>query len=217
MSRLLRIVTSSIGKKEGMAVTGLLFTCFLVVHLAGNLTIFGGTDVFNAYAARLHSLGPLVLVFEIGLIAIGLLHVVLSSIVVVQNWKARGGRYAVKRAEGGRSIGSRTMAITGPVILLFVIFHVAQFTLVEKTAERPISTIVAERFHDPLWAAFYVVCVLLVGVHVSHGIWSALQTLGLALKRHGFVRDTSLVIGVIFALGFGLIPIIVYSMAGLLR
>lgn len=212
MQRLRFILTSSIGKKELMALTGLAFIAFLVIHLVGNLTIYAGSDTFNAYAATLHSLGPLVEAFEIGLLTIGSIHIVFAMILIFQNQAARPVDYAGKRSEGGRSLGSRTMIFSGPYILLFVVFHLIHFTLIDKTGTT-IAAIVGERFHDPLWVAFYSFSMLVVGTHVSHGFWSGFQSIGLDTLRTGALRRFSTVLSVIFALGFGLIPVVVYFAA----
>lgn len=216
MQRLRSLLSSSIGKKELMALTGLAFIGFLVVHLVGNLTIYAGSDTFNAYAAKLHSLGPLVEAFEIGLLTIGAIHIAFALILIVQNQQARPVDYAGKRAEGGRSLGSRTMIFSGPYILLFVVFHLIHFTLVDKTGTT-IAAIVGARFHDPAWVAFYSFSMLVVGTHVSHGLWSGLQSIGLESLRDGALRRVSTLLGWVFALGFGLLPVAVYFAADKIR
>ena len=210
MNRIKFILGSSIGKKELMALTGLAFIGFLVIHLVGNLTIYGGSSIFNAYAAKLHSLGPLVEAFEIGLLAVGTVHIVFAMTLIVQNQAARPIDYAGKINEGNRTLGSRSMAFTGPYILLFVVFHLIHFTLVDKTGTT-IAAIVAERFHDPAWVGFYSASMVIVGMHVSHGLWSGLQTLGLPSLREGKLHMVSSILGWIFVLGFGLIPVVVYG------
>ncbi|HSO19012.1 MAG TPA: succinate dehydrogenase, partial [Desulfosarcina sp.] len=114
---------SSIGKKLMMAVTGFSFCGFLVTHLAGNLTIYGGRDAFNSYAEHLHSLGPLVTAAELVLLTLFLVHVGTGVILFLQNLKARPVRYAVNKNAGGRTLGSATMPYTGVLILAFIVFH----------------------------------------------------------------------------------------------
>jgi len=177
MERLRDLIASSIGKKELMALTGLAFIGFLVIHLAGNLTIFAGSGTFNSYAEKLHSLGVLIELAELGLLAIGLVHIVFATIILLQNMAARPQGYAVKAGEGGRSLASRSMIFTGPYILLFVIFHLLHFTFIDKGGDT-IAVIVAARFHDPVWVAFYSFSMLTVGLHISHGLWSGFQTIG---------------------------------------
>ena len=99
---------TSIGKKLMMAATGLSFIGFLVVHLAGNLTLYGGADAFNSYAAHLHALGPLLAVAEFVLLGLFVTHVLSGLILFWQNFTARPSRYAVNRNPGGKTIGSAT-------------------------------------------------------------------------------------------------------------
>ena len=101
MSWLIRIFGSSIGKKLLMAITGLSFIGFLCAHLTGNLTLYMGGTVFNTYAEKLHSLGPILTVFEFGLLALALIHVTTGIILFVQNLKARSVPYENDRRAGG--------------------------------------------------------------------------------------------------------------------
>ncbi len=212
MDRLRFILGSSIGKKELMALTGLSFIGFLVVHLLGNMSIYAGAESFQSYADKLHSLGPVILVFNTVLLGIGAIHMIFAFTLLLQNWAARPVNYDSKASEGGRTLGSRTMIYTGPLILLFVVFHLLQFTFVDK-GDTGIAAIVKTRFMDPTWMGFYAVSMLFVGLHVGHGLWSSLQTLGLETFKRGALRSTSTLVSWIFGLGFGLLPIVVYLAA----
>lgn len=214
MHKLKRFLASTIGKKELMALTGLAFIGFLLIHLAGNLSIYGGSGAFNTYAAKLHSLEPFLYGAELGLLAVGVVHILFATVLVLRKLKARPQGYAGKQVEGGRSWGSRTMIYSGPYILVFVVLHLLHFTF--EQSGQPIATLVAARFHDPIWVAFYAVSMTVVGLHISHGFWSGFQTLGLSVLRRGTARQLGVVLSWIFTLGFGLIPIIVYSMRDLL-
>ncbi len=218
MSRRLDLVLSSIGKKELMALTGLGFVGFLIAHLAGNFTLLAGARAFDAYAEKLESLGPLVVAFEIGLIVMAVLHVVFGMALVTRNLKARGVRYEVKKVEGGRTLGSWTMWLTGPWILVFIGLHLAHFTIPHKVLgnEAPLSQLVGELFASPGWAGYYILSVLILGLHVSHGFWSSFQTLGAAPDRKGHVRDAAVLLGFVFAAGFGLLAFLVFYMRELL-
>ena len=99
---------SSVGKKLLMAVTGLGFIGFLTAHLAGNLSIYAGRDAFNDYALHLHALGPLLTVFELGLLTLAVIYVFTGLLLFYQNWQARPKRYKVYKSSGGRPIGSAT-------------------------------------------------------------------------------------------------------------
>ena len=127
------LIGSSVGKKMLMAATGLCLIAFLSVHLIGNLTAFAGAEEFNAYAAKLHSLEPLLTIFNIGLVTLGLIHIVVGIILFFENLKARPTGYKMYRNPGGRTVGSNTMPYTGVLILAFVIFHLFKFTFVDKS------------------------------------------------------------------------------------
>jgi len=198
---------SSIGKKLMMALTGLAFCGFLAGHLAGNLTIYGGQNAFNAYAEHLHSLGPLLTLAEWGLVILALIHIITGLTLFYQNTIARGSRYAVNKKGGGRTIGSATMPYTGVLLLVFVIIHLVNFHFVDKS-NTTIFQIVSETFTNPLWVIIYVVAMIAAAVHVSHGFWSAFQSFG---ANHPKYMPTIMVLSILFslaiALGFGLLPL----------
>jgi succinate dehydrogenase / fumarate reductase, cytochrome b subunit len=209
MNWLIHTFQSSIGKKLLMALTGLGFIGFLAGHLAGNLTIYGGSDPFNAYAEHLHALGPLLRAAETGLLLMALIHVATGLILFLQNLYARPQRYCVNKSAGGRSLGSRTMPYTGLLILGFVLFHLLNFHFVDKSATT-IFEIVSTAFQNPIYVAIYVAAMLIVAVHVSHGFWSAFQTLGM---NHGkympIISTAGLMFAIAIGIGFGCIPLFV--------
>jgi succinate dehydrogenase cytochrome b subunit len=201
---------AAIGKKLIMALTGLAFCAFLVVHLMGNLTLYGGRDLFNSYAEHLHSLGPLVTVFELGLLSLAIVHVLTGLVLFYENWRARPVGYCVKKRGGGRTIGSATMPYTGILLLSFVVFHLVNFHFVDKT-ERTIFDIVSAAFAQPGYVAVYVAMMIVAAIHVSHGFWSAFQTLGASHPKYmPLVRGTSVLFSLVVGFGFGAIPIYVY-------
>ena len=207
MNWLVSTATSSVGKKLMMAITGLCFVGFLCVHLAGNLTIYAGGDTFNAYAEHLHSLGPLLLVAEFGLLALALVHVITGLTLFYQNFKARPVRYKTFRSRGGASIGSKTMPYTGVLILGFVVFHLLNFSFTDKTGTT-IFQIVSAAFSHPGYVFAYVTAMILVALHVSHGFWSLFQTLGVNHPKYmPAIMALSIALSLVFGLGFGLIPI----------
>lgn len=200
---------SSVGKKLMMALTGLAFIGFLAAHLAGNLMIYGGKAAFNGYAEKLQSLGPLLNFFRAGLITFALVHVLTGLYLFLQNRKARSVSYTVYASAGGRTLSSRTMPYTGLLILAFVIFHLFQFTFVDKTATT-IFDIVTAAFNRPAYILLYVALMIVVAFHVRHGFWSAFQSLGANHPKYmPAVRALSVAAGVIVAVGFGLLPIAV--------
>ena len=200
---------SSVGKKLMMAVTGLFFCVFLVLHLAGNLTLYMGKDVFNSYAEHLHSLGPILTLAEWGLLIFAVIHISTGLLLFYQNFKARPTRYAVNKRAGGRTLGSATMPYTGVTLLLFVIYHLFNFHFVDKT-HTTIFQIVSNAFAQPGYVLIYIFAMIIAAVHVSHGFWSAFQTLGANHPKYTpFLRGLSLVFSLIVGIGFGFIPVYV--------
>jgi succinate dehydrogenase / fumarate reductase cytochrome b subunit len=198
---------SSIGKKLIMALTGLCFIGFLLAHLAGNLTLYAGKDVFHHYAESLQRLGPLLWVFESGLILFAVTHILMGATLFYENFSARPQRYAVNKSGGGRTLGSATMPYTGIFLLIFVIIHLLNFTFVEKS-DRPLFQILTETFAKPGYLVFYLTAMAVAAVHVSHGFWSAFQTMGANHPKYmPAIRNAGLVIAVIVGLGFGFLPI----------
>jgi len=211
MSWFTQTLTSSIGKKWLMAITGLGFCLFLAGHLAGNLAIYGGRDAFNAYAAHLHSLEPLVKVMEAGLILFAVLHIGSGLVLFVQNYRARPERYTVYKSGGGRTLGSRTMPYTGVLILVFVVLHLMKFTFVDK-AGTTIYDIVASTFQSPVYVVWYVLMMIVAAVHISHGLWSAFQTLGANHPKYmPFIQKFGIGFSIVIGIGFGSLPIYLLS------
>ena len=199
--------TSSIGKKWMMAVTGLGFCVFLTTHLAGNLFIYGGRDAFNSYAEHLHDLGPLVKISELGLLAFAVLHIATGLVLFYQNFASRPERYMVNKTGGGRTIGSRTMPYSGLIILVFVVFHLINFHFVDKSGTT-IYDIVSQAFADPVYVLLYVLAMAVVALHVSHGFWSAFQTIGANHPKYmPIIWVVGLAFSLVVGLGFGFLPI----------
>ena len=213
MGWLTNTLGSAIGKKLLMALTGLGFVGFLLAHLGGNLTLYGGKDTFNSYAEHLHALGPLLIVFEVGLLTLALIHVFTGLTLFLGNWRARPTRYKVNSITGDRAVSSRTMPYTGLIILLFVIYHLSNFSFADKTGTT-IYNIVQNAFNNPVTVAIYIAAMIAVAVHVSHGFWSLFQTLGANHPKYmPKIQVIGLVVSVLFGVGFGFLPIYVALMA----
>lgn len=209
MNWLTTTLASSVGKKLLMALTGFAFLGFLAVHLAGNLTIYGGKEAFNGYAERLHALDKPLLVFELGLVAFALIHVVTGLVLFWQNRKARPVAYAGRKSAGGQTLASTTMPYTGILILAFVLFHLASFTFTNKSGTT-IFEIVSRAFQNPLYVAVYVLAMVVVALHVRHGFWSAFQTIGANHPKYmPAISILSVVLAVGVGVGFGLIPLVI--------
>lgn len=128
MKPLLSYLGSSIGRKTLVAVTGLLLMLFVLGHLIGNLQVFLGPDWINSYAHKLQALGPMLWVIRLGLLAVVATHILATLALVLENRKARPARYAVA-AHRASTAASRSMAISGLILLCFIIFHLLHFTV----------------------------------------------------------------------------------------
>ena len=214
---------SSIGKKLLNGLTGVLLLLFIVAHLAGNLTIFVGKDALNAYAATTHSLGALLIVIELGLAALFLAHAVSAISVWRDNRAARDTRYVVSKSKGAASkqtIASRTMIVTGLVLLAFLILHLWQFRFgPDYRTALPghsgdvwdLHRIVVDTFKNPIWTGVYVAVMILLGFHLRHGFWSAFQSIGaLNPKLRPLAFSAGVIFAIVIAVGFLLLPIFVY-------
>ncbi len=202
---------SSIGKKEIVAISGLGALGFLCVHFLGNTTIFFGREAFNAYAEHLHALGVLLYYAELGLAAVFATHIVFAVWVTLENRRARPVPYAVKAKSDQSRWASRLMIWSGLYMLVFIVAHLVNFRAKRGTDE--IADLVGNLFSSPGWALYYAVSMALVAFHLSHGIWSAMQTLGVGMANEGFRRNMekiALGVSIVFGVGFGLMPVLVY-------
>jgi succinate dehydrogenase cytochrome b subunit len=218
MSSFRGVFSSSVGTKLLIGLTGLLLVAYLLLHLAGNLLVFAGQETFNGYAHMLIS-NPLVVPAEIGLIGVFLLHVYKAVAMWLRNRGARSVGYQKKTWAGHtsrKSLSSTTMIWTGLITLLFVGVHLQQFKFgawydIGDPPIRDLYRTEAEVFTSPLWAGVYVLCVILIGFHLRHGISSAFQSLGV---DHPVYTKRLVVVGtvlaVLIAAGFAIIPIWVY-------
>jgi succinate dehydrogenase / fumarate reductase cytochrome b subunit len=209
--------SSSIGKKLVVALTGLVLVIFLAGHLSGNLLMYVGRDAFNEYAEFLHSMlhGIGVWVARIGLIVMLTLHVVGTISLTRQN---RAARQAYERqATLQASKSSRIMILSGLTILAFVIFHILHYTvridanLAEIGATDPYGMVIVG-FQSPIVVVFYVISMTLLCSHLTHGVASIFQTLGLRTqKTQGLIRQFSWAYSLLIWAGFISIPIAVLT------
>src|SRR6476660_423446 len=189
MSSRSRGFDSSVGMKILIGVTGLALVLYLIVHIAGNLMVFGGPALFNKYAFTLEG-NPLIPVIEIGLLLIFLVHVYKTVRMLLQKQTARPVRY-VKTKYAGRpsrkTLASATMIVSGLWLLVFIVIHVKAFRYGTEYAwpagGRDLYRLEMENFANPLVVGFYVLSMIVVGSHLWHGISSSLQSLGLDHPR----------------------------------
>ena len=207
---------SSIGKKALMAITGPLLGLFILVHLAGNITSFWGRKVFVQYAEHLHSLGSLLVMFEVLLVLVFLLHVALAAILYIENLQSRPQRYAVNQSSGGQTWGSKTMPYTGILIFIFLIVHLIHFKA--NNEPTPSADIIRNILSQSGYAAFYVVSVLALALHVSHGFWSMFQSLGWDHPKYtSVIKACALILSVLIGTLFTSIPLLTLFYPGFLQ
>ncbi len=216
-----RAARTTIALKILMALSGLLFIGFVLGHMYGNLKAFAGEESFNEYAHHLRELGEPMLPYEgflwimrVGLIAALVVHVGSAVALWQRAAKARPVKYAVKKNRGS-SLSSRTMRWGGLTLLVFIVWHLLNFTIVkinpsngETGGENPYALLV-ETF-DLWWMTIiYLVAMVALGLHLHHGTFSSLQTLGLtnsAVSR-ARARAAGWVVAIVVAGGFSLVPL----------
>lgn len=211
MSWILGWWRTSLGGKVVMSVTGLLLTGFLVGHMAGNLLVFRGQDAINAYAAFLKSQPGLLWSVRLGLLATFAIHITTGVRLARANRAARPERY-VREGTVQASLASRSMIWTGLVVAAFVVFHLLHFTvgavqpkahaLADATGRHDVYSMVVLGFRNWPIALSYVVAVVLLGLHLSHGLHSLAQSLGLrharltpALEKAAPILSAVLIVG----------------------
>jgi succinate dehydrogenase / fumarate reductase cytochrome b subunit len=190
MGRIGAFWRSLVGKKVVMAVTGVILLLYIIGHLLGNLQIFEGPERLNAYAAFLKSTGELLWAVRIVLLLSLVLHIIASVQVSLASKRARPAGYIEKKSIE-TSYAARTMLWSGPLIFLYVVYHLAMFTfLVTGPGYSPTDVYRNEvqAFQVPAISAFYVVAIIFLGMHLYHGAWSMLQTLGLSHPRWNRLR-----------------------------
>ncbi|WP_324276214.1 succinate dehydrogenase cytochrome b subunit [Blastococcus brunescens] len=208
--------TNSVFKKAVMAVSGIIMVLYLIAHVVGNLKAFSGADAFNSYSGWIRTVGnPAVP----GQTALWTIRIVLLVAVVAHFWaavslwrqakRARPESYVTKKSVA-QSYASRTMRWGGVIVLAFIIYHILDLTTGTVNAEgfdsTPYDRLVAS-FSNPFVTAFYAIAVILLGMHLRHGIWSATQTLGQSnRRREKTVSLFALGFSTVLTLGFLLVP-----------
>jgi len=213
---------SSVAKKQIVALTGLMLVGFILIHLGGNFMIFGGPEMLNGYAEDLHKLGPILWLARVVLFVAVVIHITLTVTLYFENRSARGQDYSVYNDFGSTTFAKRTMVLTGGLIFFFVLIHLNDFTLSAKTGPATVIPgvnndeslglfgLVWMSFLRPWRAVFYVAAVSMLGMHLSHGIQSFLQTLGINHSQWTpYIERISNIIGILVAIGYSSIPLYV--------
>jgi len=185
MNTRLRVFGSSVGTKLAIGLTGLFLILYLIIHIVGNVLIFFGPQVFNTYAYNMEVRNPTLPLLEIAILVGFLLHIYKTVTMFLRNQAARPVAYARKNRAGKpsrKSLASSTMIASGLWLLLFLIIHVKAFRFSPETpwpaGGRDLYRQEMAVFVNPFMVAFYVVSMLLIGMHLWHGFSSAFQSLG---------------------------------------
>lgn len=188
---LARVWQSSLGKKYVMAITGLGLYGFVIVHLLGNLQVFLGPTAINDYAHTLKSNPVILWSARLGLLAIAVLHITAGVQLAAANRRARPLGYTVGKPVAS-TLAQRTMIVSGIILLSFILFHLAHFTLgwinpayltFEANGIHDVRQMMIVGFSNPVTAVFYIVSMGLLLLHLSHGVSSTFQSLGLRSKK----------------------------------
>ena len=221
MSRVPSLYRTSVGKKITMAATGGIFVLFVMVHWFGNLKVFMGPEVFNHYAEGLREFGDPFLpygwflwIFRTVLILALVIHVWTAWSLTRQSWAARGTKYKKKQSLN-IDAASSTMRWGGVFLFLFITYHLLHLT----TGTLHPDFVPGDAYHNfvagfqsiPV-SIFYMVCMLALGLHLYHGTWSAMQTLGIDGPRAQKIRrPLGLIIALVVAGGNLLFPVAVFT------
>ncbi len=223
MSWLTKTLSSSLGRKVIMSLTGLFLIIFLLVHLIGNLQLLkdDGGQAFNIYAKFMTTNG-LIKVSSYLLYATFLIHIVYSIILTRVNRSARPSSYAYSKPSGSSSLSSRNMGILGTVIFIFLVIHLQNFWYQMKFGSMPMTSyggmeikdlyrVVAEAFSQWWYVVVYVTAMVFLAFHLSHGFQSAFQTLGINHKKYTpFIQKVGLAYSIVIPGLFALIPIYMF-------
>lgn len=184
---------SSVGKKFIVALTGVVLIAFIVGHLLGNLQIFLGPDWINSYAEHLRGLGPFLWVIRAVLLLTVLLHIFYTISLALENRRARPAGYK-KKKNIKATFASRSMAMSGLILLAFIIYHLAHFTVrvtdprflllkADPLNRSDVYSMMVYGFQNYFVSGFYVLGMFLLALHLSHGTSSFFQSLGLNDKK----------------------------------
>jgi succinate dehydrogenase / fumarate reductase cytochrome b subunit len=208
--------TNSVFKKFVMAVSGILMLLYLIAHMIGNLKVFTGRESFNHYSDWIRTIGEPAVPAQTTLTII---RVALVVAVVAHFWaavslwrqarRARPERYVTKKPVA-QTYAARTMRWGGVIVLLFIVWHLLDLTVgvvnPDGTDSTPYDRLVAS-FSNPFITAFYVLALVLLGMHLRHGIWSVTQTLGQSnRRRERTVNAFAIVFSTALTAGFLLVP-----------
>jgi succinate dehydrogenase / fumarate reductase cytochrome b subunit len=218
-----RASRSTITLKLLMAATGAFLIFYVLAHMYGNLKAFAGHDAFNEYAHHLRELGEPLLphsgflwIMRVALIAAAIVHVACAVALWRRAARARGTKYVVKRNLSS-SLSSRTMRWGGLALLLFVVWHLLNFTIgkvnVQGGSTEDPYRLMVDTFETWWMTVIYLLAMAALALHLHHGTWSAAQTLGLTnnARARRNAKGIGVVLAVVVAGGFSLVPVFVLA------
>ncbi|MCJ7554646.1 MAG: succinate dehydrogenase cytochrome b subunit [Ignavibacteriaceae bacterium] len=222
MGWFLKFANSSIGKKITMAVTGSFLIIFLIIHLIGNITLFFGPNVFNGYVSALDVVKPLIRVIEVVLLAAFLFHIYNGLSLWLQNRRARGMNYKINSSSENSDVFSRTMVLSGSIILIFLVTHLYTFFWrfnfydpMKFADNHEYFDIVVYFFGIWWYVILYVLAMILLGYHLNHSFQSAFQTFGWTHKKYTpLIEKIGTAYAIIMATGFASMPIYFFFFYG---
>lgn len=213
MNRLAAFWDSSVGKKAVMAVTGIIGVLFVLGHMAGNLQVFQGAARLNAYGALLHGpLNEVVWGARVVLLAAVVLHIIAATQLTIRNRQARPVDYADRRPQVS-TLAARTLRWGGVLLLVFIVYHLLDITVGTLNPQFEAGNVYGNllaSLQRPLVAIFYLVAMAALGLHLYHGAWSSMRSLGVAQNSPSpLKRRAALVIAIVIATGFAVVPVAV--------
>jgi succinate dehydrogenase / fumarate reductase, cytochrome b subunit len=217
----LAYLSSSIGRKYIMAITGLIWSGFVAAHMAGNMLIFVGAEAYNKYGHAIVN-NPFIYVAEAALVITILGHAFNGVSLWLRNQNTKPQKYAVTpKGVKGASLASKTMVYSGSITLVFIILHLITFKYgpvyqvdYGNGPIRDLHRLMVEVFQTPAYVAWYLACLVLVGLHLYHGFSSSFQTLGINHPRYNTaIKKLGMAYGVIVAAGFISQPLYVFLLA----
>jgi len=213
MDRLVAFWDSSVGKKAVMAVTGIIGVLFVIGHMVGNLQVFQGAERLNAYGHLLHGpLNELVWGARVVLLLALVLHVVAAYQLTMRNRAARPVEYATRTPQVS-TLASRTLRWGGVLLLAFIVYHLLDLTIGTVNpafVEGDVYANLLGSMRRPLIAVFYIVAMAALALHLYHGAWSSLRTLGVAQASVSpLKRRAAVIIAIAIAAGFAVVPLAV--------
>jgi succinate dehydrogenase / fumarate reductase cytochrome b subunit len=213
-----RFIRSNIGLKVLMALTGVVMFGYLIGHVSGNMLLFKGPAAINGYSKFLHDSKGLLWGTRILLLVSVVIHLWATIRFLGLRSQARPVAYGMK-APHGTTWAARTMYWSGPVIALFIIYHILHlttgtahphFNVDEKTREVDVYRNLVEGFQRPVASLIYIAAMLAIALHLSHGVWSMLQTIGINRPNwEPALRCAAIILAVVICGGFIAVPVAV--------